>query len=242
MITLVGVGHVFDLRRQIQAVIAARRPRVVGIELDRVRFHALQSRETRGDAPLVYRLLSFFQERVAGQFGGQVGEEMLAAADAARGVGAELALIDRDSAEVFDELWGGMSFEERVRLFVASLAGLFVTKRRVEKELARFDEDQESYLGEFGTQFPHIKRVLLDERDAYMARALRSLHETRGTVVAVIGDGHVEGIRRQLAGLPVEVIRLRELRSGPPPPPPPPPGEPGTSVTFSYDVPPPGGR
>jgi len=238
VITLVGVGHVFDLRRQIHAVIEARRPRVVGIELDRVRFIALQNRDLRGDAPMVYRLLSFFQERVADQFGGRVGEEMLAAADAAKDVGAELALIDKDSAEVFQAVWGGMTFPERVKLLVAALSGLFVSKRRVEKELARFSEDNAAYLDEFGAQFPNVKRALIDERDEHMARALRELHATRGSVVAVIGDGHVTGLSRQLGDLPLEVIRLRDLRSGdlPAPATPPTPAEAGTSVTFSYDL------
>jgi pheromone shutdown protein TraB len=237
VITLVGVGHVFDLRRQIREVIAARRPRVVGIELDRVRFVALQNRDTRGDAPVVYRLLSFFQERLAEKYGGRVGEEMLAAADAAKDVGAELALIDRDSSQVFQEVWGNMSFEERVKLLVSAVAGLFITRRRVEKELARFNEDNAAYMDEFAAQFPHVKRVLIDERDAYMARALREIHATRGSVVAVVGDGHVDGLRRQLGDLPLEVIRLKDLRSGqvPPAPAAPPPG-PGTSVTFSYEI------
>ena len=237
VITLVGVGHVFDLRRQIHAVIEARHPRVVGIELDRVRFVALQNRELRGGAPPVYRLLSFFQERVADKFGGRVGEEMLAAAEAARTVGAELALIDRDSSEVFREVWGSMSFEERVKLFVSALAGMFVTRRRVEKELARFNQDSVAYLDEFASQFPQVKRVLIDERDAYMAHALRELHATRGSVVAVVGDGHVEGLRRQLADVPLEVIRLKDLRFGKHPAPVP-SGTPGagTSVTFSYDL------
>ncbi len=235
MITLVGVGHVFDLRRQLLEIIRGRRPRVVGLELDRLRWAALQSREPRGGAPLVYRLLSFFQSRVAGQYGGRVGEEMLAAADAAKEVGAEVALIDKDSAQVFQEMWGGMPFEERVRLVVSTLAGMFVTKRRVESELKKFQDDSETYLQQVGEQFPHIKRVLLDDRNVHMARALRDLHASRGRVVAVIGDGHVDGLRAALADLPVEVIRLRELRQGIVPPPPATP-EVGPSVTFSYDV------
>lgn len=223
----------FDLKRQVREVIVQRRPRVVGIELDRVRFLALQQRDRRGDAPVVYRLLSFFQERVADKFGGRVGDEMLAAADAARDVGAELALIDKDSAEIFHAVWQGMPFEERVKLLVASVAGLFATRRRVEAELARFDQDNAAYLDRFGAQFPYLRRVLIDERDLHMARTLRELHASRGPIVAVVGDGHVEGLRRRLGDLPVEVIRLRDLRAGSPPP-----SRPGatTSVTFSYEV------
>ncbi len=234
MLTLVGVGHVFDLKRQIRDVIVDRKPSVVGIELDRVRFEALQERDRRGDAPVLYRLLSFFQERVADKYGGHVGDEMLAAAEAARDVGAELALIDLDSAQVFQRVWGDMAFEERVKLIVAAVAGMFTSRRRVEKELARFEEDNAAYMGEFASQFPHIKRVLIDDRDAHMARTLRSLHETRGRVVAVVGDGHVEGISRQLGDVPLEVIRLRTLRTGTPPPSP--PSTEGASVTFSFGV------
>jgi len=234
VITLVGVGHVFDLRRQIHEVIRSRRPRVVGLELDRVRWSALQNRDARGDAPVMYRLLSFFQERVADKYGGRVGDEMLAAADAAKDVGAEVALIDRDSAEVFQQVWSGMSFEERVKLLVSSVAGLFMTRRRVDRELARYEENERTYLDEFGKQFPHVKRVLIDDRNAHMARALRELHATRGVVVAVVGDGHVDGLRRELADLPLEVIRLAALRSGAPPPSAPAAG--GASVTFSYEV------
>src|SRR5437867_901481 len=166
VITLVGVGHVFDLRRQILEIVAARHPAVVGIELDPARFVALQERDHRGGAPIVYRLLSFFQERIADKYGGQVGEEMLAAADAAKESGATLALIDQDASMIFRRVWGTMSFEERVKLFVSAFAGIFVTRRRVEKELSRFQQDNASYMEQFGAEFPNVKRVLIDERDA----------------------------------------------------------------------------
>ncbi|MBI4416800.1 MAG: TraB/GumN family protein [Euryarchaeota archaeon] len=238
MLTLVGVGHVFDLKRQIHDVIVQRRPQVVGVELDPIRFRALQRRETRGDAPVVYQLLSFFQERIADKYGVRVGDEMLAAVDAARTVGADLALIDVDSASLFDRVWRGMSFEERVRFVVAAIAGLFVSRRRVERELAKFQDDNAAYLQEFGTQFPHVKQVLIDDRDAHMAQTLRTLHASRGNIVAVVGDGHVEGLRRRLEDLPVEVIRLKDLRGATPSP----ASAEGQGVTFSYEVHPPGGK
>ena len=100
VLTLVGVGHVFDLRRQVREVILARRPGVVGLELDRARFAALQQGGRRGGPPL-YLLMSLFQKRVADMYGTNVGAEMLAAAQAAKDVGARVALLDRDSLEMF---------------------------------------------------------------------------------------------------------------------------------------------
>jgi pheromone shutdown protein TraB len=212
MITLVGVGHVFAVRRGVRRIIVERRPLVVAVELDRLRFEALQRRHRRGRAPLTYRLLAFIQERIAREYGADVGEEMLAAAYAAREVGAHLAFIDMDSTIVFRRMMREMGLTERIRLFLASLGGLFVRRRKVEAELARYEADSQAYLREFAREFPRIKRVLIDERDRHMAAALRDLETRYERVVAVVGDGHVEGLLRLLADRGLETIRLRELR------------------------------
>ena len=68
--------------------------------------------------------------------------------------------------------------------------------------------------------------ALIDERDERMAAALRDLHRTKGDIVAVVGDGHIEGLGRRLAGETLEVVRLRDLRD--------PAGSAGTSATISY--------
>lgn len=232
MLTLVGVGHVFDLARPIREVILARRPTIVGLELDRARFAALEQGAPRGGPPL-YFLMSLFQKRVADMYGSNVGGEMLAAAKAAEEVGARVALLDRDSLEMFRAWMGGMPMGERAKFFISLITSLFVTRERVEAELAKFDEDQSGYLEVVAKELPHTKRVLIDDRNAHMAGRLRSLFGDTGRVVAVVGDGHIEGLRRHLEDLPLEVIRLRDLRSGSAPPPV--ETAKGDSVTFSFD-------
>ena len=51
-----------------------------------------------------------------------------------------------------------------------------------------------------------------------MAQSIRQLAETKGDVVAVVGEGHLEGLLQQLAGAMVQVVHLQELRSSPPGP------------------------
>jgi pheromone shutdown protein TraB len=46
-----------------------------------------------------------------------------------------------------------------------------------------------------------------------MASGIRKLAGDGSNVVAVIGDGHVEGVSRLLSGYPVKLIRLKELRA-----------------------------
>ena len=216
MITLLGVGHVFDLGASIRRAIHARDPKVVALELDPARFAYLMTRSPRARRPTLVGLLAQFQARIAEQYGVQVGDEMVAAARAAQEIGRPVALIDQDSRVTLTRAWQAMSFAERVRLVVAAAGGLFVRRNRVEAELDRFYQDERGYIEQFAKELPTVKRILIDERNAQMAQALRSLHAAQGNVVAVVGDGHVDGLVRLLDGVPLEVVRLRELQRPPP--------------------------
>ena len=216
MITLLGVGHVFDIGAAIRAEVLARHPKVVALELDPVRYQALMSREPRRRGWSVLGLLAQFQARIADQYGVQVGDEMVAAARAAQEIGSEVVLIDEDSRMVLRRVWGEMSFRERVRLLAAAVGAFFTRKEKVEAELQRFYRDESSFIQEFASELPTAKRILIDERDDLMARTLRQLSESRGEVVAVVGEGHVDGLLRHLAGIPVQVVHLEQLRAAPP--------------------------
>ncbi len=228
MITLLGVGHVFDLGRSIREAILARRPKVVALELDALRFNALLHREPRHPPLSVFSLLAGFQARIAREFGVHVGDEMVMAARTAQEIGCEVALIDENSQDVLLRTWRAMSFRERVRLLVSALGSLFVRRQRVEEEIQRFQSDERAYIEQFAQELPTAKRVLIDERDAHMAQALREVHRAKGDVVAVVGDGHIEGLMQLLAGEPLTVIRLKDLQA------PPPPG--GATATVSYQL------
>ncbi|MCK4886142.1 MAG: TraB family protein, partial [Planctomycetes bacterium] len=58
-------------------------------------------------------------------------------------------------------------------------------------------QDQlDSVMAEFSESFPEIKKRLIDERDIFLAQKIR---EAKGsTVVAVVGAGHVTGIKEYI--------------------------------------------
>src|SRR5512136_442237 len=126
MLTLLGVGHVFDLAPSIRDAIHRRAPKVVALELDPARFAYLMNRPPQALRVSVFAMLAQFQSRIAEQYGVQVGDEMVAAANVAREMGCELALIDQDSRVTLSRAWQAMSFAERVRLVVFAVSGLFV--------------------------------------------------------------------------------------------------------------------
>lgn len=214
MITIVGVGHVFNIKAQVRQVILGRHPDVVCVELDRERYEALLDPQSDRNGPVAYRLLSRFQRRIASQHGGRPGDEMLAAVNAAKELGVDVAFIDLQAAAVLQNMWTKMTFEEKVKLMASGAFGMFATKKQVQKELAKFDADRDGYLGKFGDEFPSIKKALIDDRDRAMADAIEKVHRTHPGIVAIIGDGHVDGVSRILEPHAPEIIRLNELLSG----------------------------
>ena len=215
-VTLVGTGHVFDIGERVRHEIRKCAPQAVAIELDPPRFHALRNKDAqRGKAPLVYRMLAGFQARLASEYGVEAGAEMLAAADEARALGVPLALIDADAQQTFQRLLHEMKFGEKARLLGSAVGSLFLPGKSIEHQVDEMQENYALYFVEMGKRFPTLKRVLLDERNEHMARALAEMAKTQDRIVAVMGDGHVDGVRDILAkqGLAVEVVRLKDLRS-----------------------------
>ncbi len=221
MITLIGVGHVFDIKRNVEQLILERNPNVVCVELDKVRYQALVEKTPRENAPLVYQMLARFQEKIAKKYGVGVGEEMISAIDTAKKIGARLAFIDVNASNTFDTIWKSMSLKERLKFTVGALGGLFVRKKHVERELKKFEKNQDQYMELFGREFPTVKHALIDDRDRYMADAIKTISEKYNNIVAVIGDGHILGVQKALETkstlegekLDIEIIRLSTVRA-----------------------------
>jgi pheromone shutdown protein TraB len=235
LITLIGTGHVFDLRARLQREVLGRVPDVVCIELDPGRLRALLARKhgqlKPGDVPLAYRMLAEFQGRIASGNGIQPGDELLAAFEAAQQARLPVELIDLDAQVAFQKLWATMGWLERGRLLGSAMVSMVLPKRMVEQQLEEMQGDYEGAFEQLAKEFPTVKRVLIDERNEHMAARLRALRgQGRERIVAVVGDGHVDGMRALLEqhGLPVEAVRLRDLRAPGPPP--------SASATWSTTV------
>ncbi|RLF55410.1 MAG: hypothetical protein DRN13_00335 [Thermoplasmata archaeon] len=214
MITIVGVGHVFDLSDKMRKIIEDRSPDLVCLELDERRYRALLSgsRERRG-LPIMYVILSRFQQRVAEWYGTKVGNEILSAIRIAREKEIPIELIDMDAETVFRNLWKSMSLGERVRLFLSGIVGLLGRKSTIKREIDRMRENVDEVIEEIGKSFPSIKRVLIDERNEHMAMRLEELSKDYKNIIAFVGDGHIPGMMDYFKSrnIEVDVIRLRDL-------------------------------
>ena len=214
MITLIGVGHVFRIREVVEHLICQRAPQVVGVELDRLRYEALLSDDRETDAPFLIKRLMKSQEEIASKYGASVGEEMMSAIDTAMRMDLNVAFIDVPTEKSLKPVFASLGIKEKLYLFGSALTAPFLPKKKIEKELKRFEDDPDMVMGVLEKKMPELKHQLIDARDEHMAKAIMAIYDGNPDVVAVVGDGHILGITRKLkaAKIKPEVIRLRQVR------------------------------
>ncbi|MEO8603601.1 MAG: TraB/GumN family protein [bacterium] len=226
---LVGTAHISrESAELVERVIAAERPDCVCIELDQRRYDALANRtklesldlkaviRNRQLAPLLFNLiLASYQKQLGGALGVIPGSELLAAAQTAERLGVPVQLCDRDVRVTLKRAWAALSLWRKAELIAALGTSMLETPELDEEELRRLRQQDvlSRLMAELGEAFPALKKVLIDERDAYLATRLRQAPGT--LVVAVVGAGHIAGMRQALSvSQPAD---LAGLDSVPPP-------------------------
>jgi pheromone shutdown protein TraB len=223
MITLIGTGHVFNLSQALLDIFNEKQPDILCVELDKQRYNALMLKQKDPDAykeasknqPIIYKMLSRFQEGMAKEYGVTAGQEMITTIEFAQSNHLPLAFIDMNAQHLFKRMLQKMSFFEKIKLAISGVGGLFISKKRVEKEIDKLEDNLDVYINEIGERFPTIKRVLIDDRNLYMVTQLQTASEKYDKVIAVVGDGHIPGISKLLTKKEIdfETIRLSELRN-----------------------------
>lgn len=209
---LVGTAHVSrESAALVREVIERERPDHVAVELDEQRYRALAEQQqwekldlrqilrTRQLATLVVNLLlASFQKRLGEKLGVMPGTELLEAVRAAQEAGIPHSLADRDVRTTLLRAWRTMSLWQRSKLLAALLVGAFEGAEISEDELRELKKKDTLSLviEELAAALPTLKRVLIDERDRYLAHQIRSAEGRR--VVAVVGAGHLAGIGRAI--------------------------------------------
>ena len=207
-IVLIGVGHIFDIGTKIKNIISQEAPQAVAIELDRRRLQALLN-PVKKKGLNIYSLLSLSQAIMAKKFGVMVGNEMLAAIEFAKEKDMPLYYIDMDSYVVINKLWRKIKFKDKLKIILSAFVSLFLSKKKIEKELDKLENN--GIIEEMEKYFPELKKILVDERNEYMVRNLLRIIEEYDKIVAVVGEGHVNGMENLLKDyVKVKCIHLKD--------------------------------
>jgi len=226
-ILLIGTAHISQSSvDEVNSVIDQEKPDTVCIELCSSRHQAMLDKDQwknmdiykvvrEGKSFLLFAnlIMTAFQKRLGSQLGVKPGAEMLEAANAAERVGAELILADRDVKITLQRTWRGMTFWGRMKVLSQLLASLFVREEISKEEIEKLKESDalSEAMQMLAEQSPEMKRILIDERDQFMAEKIKLAQGKR--IVAVVGAGHVKGLMAELE----REHNLAELETVPPP-------------------------
>ena len=174
-------------------------------------------KESSKNLSFLYRMLAQFQENMAKRFGVIPGEEMITTIEYAQMYQIPLVCIDMHAQNLFRRMIRSMSLREKITFLFSSIGGLFVKSEIVEKQVQEISTNVDSYLIEIGKRFPTIKKILIDERNEFMAKNIMKLTENNKNIIAVVGDGHTPGMTEILKkkGIEIETIRLHDLQNIP---------------------------
>lgn len=211
-IFLVGTAHVsqksVDL---VQQVIEEEQPDCVCVELDEKRYESLSKkqrwqsldikeiiRKKQLSTLMINLTLASYQKKLGDQLGVAPGSELLEATRSADKFNIPISLCDRDVRVTLRRAWKKTSFYKKGYLLASLFASLFDTTELSEEKLTELKESDvlSELLAEMGEALPEIKEVLIDERDTFLSEKIKSSPGEK--IVAVVGAGHVEGIKKAL--------------------------------------------
>ena len=211
-IILIGTAHISkDSVDLVRKVIKSEMPDCVCVELDAKRYETLSQkkrwesldlkeiiRKKQLSTLLINLMLASYQKKLGDQLGVLPGTELLEAVKTAEEKGIPIALCDRDVRVTLRRAWHATSFFKKSYVLASLFAGLFdrteITEEKL-NELKKTDILSELML-ELGQVLPELKRVLIDERDTFLSERIKNAEGKR--IIAVVGAGHVEGIKKAL--------------------------------------------
>ncbi|MHB9292261.1 hypothetical protein Holit_01357 [Hollandina sp. SP2] len=216
VIILIGTAHVSrDSIEEVRQIIQEVGPDMVCVELDAGRYQSITEKETweqldvvkvfkesKGFLLIANLVLSSFQRRMGAELGVKPGEEMKTAVETAIALGIPYALCDREVQLTLRRAWARCGLWNKCKLLASLLSSAFSTEQLSEAEIENLKNRSEldDMMSALSDYLPPVKETLIDERDRYLAARIwtSGRGEGAGKQVAVVGAGHMQGIKAHL--------------------------------------------
>lgn len=222
---LVGTAHISQQSADlVREVIESEKPQRVCVELDQQRYKSLAEqrrwealdlrsiiRQKQLSTLLINLLLASYQKRLGEKLGVAPGVELLEATKVAQNLNIPIELCDRDIRITLRRAWNSMPFWDKMKLLTSGLAGMLEEQEISEEKLSEIRQKDvlSEMIHQLGEAMPVLKRVLIDERDTYLAQKIRAAEGDK--IVAVVGAGHLSGIIEALQQNRREDLRPLEI-------------------------------
>jgi pheromone shutdown-related protein TraB len=226
-IDLIGTAHVSrESIDEVARVIREEKPGVVCVELDQGRYSSISQKENwkrlnvsnvfkegKGFLLIANLVLASFQRRLGNELGVKPGEEMKTAVETAVELGIPYSLCDREVQTTLRRAWARCGLWSKCKLLASLLSSAFTTEKLSPEEIENLKNRSEldGMMSELAGYLPGVKETLIDERDRYLAAKIwaaagggdeaAGTSRQPGSVVAVVGAGHLQGIKAHLGKL-----------------------------------------
>ncbi|MCR4790305.1 MAG: TraB/GumN family protein [Treponemataceae bacterium] len=211
-IILIGTAHISqESIDQVKETIINEKPDNVAIELDEGRLSAMKNpdawkqldivkvlKQGKGFVMMANLVLASFQRRMGSDVGVKPGEEMKAAIEVCEQNGIKTSMVDRPIQTTLRRAWAKSSFWGKMKLLSVLISSAFSKEEISSEEIESLKKSNEmdTMMNELADYLPAVKKVLIDERDQYLAS---HIWESEGNkIVAVLGAGHLPGVEAHL--------------------------------------------
>ena len=151
-------------------------------------------REKKGFLLLANLVLTSFQRKVGNNTGIKPGEDMKQAVEVAQEMSIPFSFSDRPVQMTLQRAWAKSGFWNKMKLLASLISSVFTTEKVDAEEVESLKQKGalEDMMQELSDYLPSVKKVLIDERDQYLAT---NIFQAPGKkVIAVVGAGHMNGI------------------------------------------------
>ncbi|CDY48274.1 BnaA05g10800D [Brassica napus] len=195
---LIGTAHVSEEScREVEAIVSYMKPEVVFVELCASRLSILTPQAVKIPTPTD----GFLQRHIASKLDVLPGAEFRVAYEEAVKYGGQVILGDRPVQQItLKRTWAKMPIWHKVKfLYGLVFQAVFLpSPEELEKMLkAMNDVDMLTLvIQQMSKEFPSLMDTLVHERDKYMSCMLSRVACEHSSVVAVVGRGHLQGIKK----------------------------------------------
>lgn len=207
-ITLLGTAHVSkESVKEVEELILKKQPKYICIELDKQRYDNLVNDEQWKNTDIVsviknkqfpglvmQVIIASVQKKFSFTTNSEPAGEFKKAIELAKQTNAEIILIDRNIKITLNRIWRKLTLFNKVDIITSFLFGsddTELTENSIQDIMK--DDVMELAFSSFKEKLPIIHKVLVEERDEYMANNILEL-TTKEEVVVIIGKAHLNGI------------------------------------------------
>ncbi len=210
-IILLGTSHIAKQSiEEIKYLIEKEKPDLIALELDYIRFRSLLTKKKRkiklkdiskiGFTGFLFNIIGAWSEKKLGKLVKvSPGSEMLTAIKIAKKEKINIVLIDQDIRITLRKLSKNMGWREKLR-FIGDLLLASRYKREIKNlDLSKVPDKQtiKSLTNKFRKKYPSTYKILVTERNLFMAKNLNKLRSNSNKkILAIVGAGHEEEMIR----------------------------------------------